>query len=82
MGKWIPIHSDEYEGELPVERGREPEHDVKNGGVVIFTGDALPWTAGQYELRYHHDGKHNVMSNVGQVEIFGKPRDFPEAGRS
>jgi phosphatidylethanolamine N-methyltransferase len=80
MGKWVPIHSDEYDGELPVETGRE--HEVKNGdgGVVVFNGDSLPWAAGQYELRYHHDGKHNVMSNVGQVEIFGKLSDpYPSA---
>jgi len=72
MGKWVPIHSDEYDGELPVETGRE--HDLKNGdgGVVVFNGDSLPWASGKYELRYHHDGKHNVMSNVGQVEIFGE----------
>ena len=71
MGKWVPIHSDEYDGEVPIETGRENE--VKNGdsGAVVFAGDSLPWAAGEYELRYHHDGKHNVMSTVGHLEIFG-----------
>lgn len=72
MGKWVPIHSDEYDGELPVETGRENDLRNGDGGIVVFNGDSLPWAAGKYELRYHHDGKHNVMSNVGQVEIFGK----------
>lgn len=72
MGKWVPIHSEEYDGEVPIETGRE--HQDKNGdtGEVIFRGDQLPWSAGEYELRYHHDGKHNVMSSLGQVEIFGE----------
>lgn len=77
MGKWVPIHSDEYDGEVPIQTGRE--NQVKNGdtGAVVFTGDSLPWAAGEYELRYHHDGKHNVMSTVGQVEIFGMFTRWP-----
>ncbi|CAN6605272.1 phosphatidylethanolamine N-methyltransferase [Trichomonascus vanleenenianus] len=31
-------------------------------GEVEFHGDALFWEEGVYELRYHHDGKHNVLA--------------------
>jgi hypothetical protein len=72
MGKWVPIHSDEYDGEFPVETGREQRVKTEDAGSVVFRGDSLPWAAGEYELRYHHDGKHNVMSNVGQIQIFGE----------
>lgn len=72
MGKWVPIHSDEYDGEFPVETGREQQVKTEDAGSVVFRGDSLPWAAGEYELRYHHDGKHNVMSNVGQIQIFGE----------
>jgi len=74
MGKWVPIHSDEYDGEVPVQTGKEDQVKNGDGGMVVFKGDSLPWAAGKYELRYHHDGKHNVMTSVGQVEIFGKLR--------
>lgn len=34
----------------------------ESGGSIEFRGDTLPWSSGFYELRYHHDGKHNVMA--------------------
>lgn len=75
MGKWMPIFEEEYKGEeqctpiRPVHKG--------DAGTVIFKGSRLPWAPGQYELRYHHDGKHNVMSTIAPVEIFvSKPSDL------
>ena len=29
----------------------------------------MPWTTGSFELRYHHAGKHNVMSRSQPFEI-------------
>lgn len=38
-------------------------------GEMQFAGDKLWWTTGVFELRYHHDGKHNVMAISLPFEI-------------
>ena len=53
----------------------------------MFKGNALPWQVGKYEVslfsgiihnlnflqvRYHHDGKYNVLSLDGPLEIYGE----------
>ncbi|KAI7502933.1 Phosphatidylethanolamine [Hortaea werneckii] len=38
-------------------------------GEIKFAGDKLWWTQGMFELRYHHDGKHNVMTVSQPFEI-------------
>jgi phosphatidylethanolamine N-methyltransferase len=77
MGKWVPIFEEEYNGE---EQARlSPEEQVSHGdaGIVTFRGSRLPWAPGQYELRYHHGGKHNVMSTISPIEIYvSKPSDM------
>ena len=45
-----------------------PLHDCTSGEVV-FEGDKLFWTQGVFELRYHHNGKHNVMAISRPFEI-------------
>jgi phosphatidylethanolamine N-methyltransferase len=75
MGKWMPIFEEEYEGNEQV----TPSQPVSQGdaGIVTFKGKRLPWAPGQYELRYHHDGKHNVMSTIAPIEIYvSKPSDL------
>lgn len=67
----MPIYDEEWDGERQVEPEGE-DLERKDAGTVIFKGDRLPWAPGQYELRYHHDGKHNVMSRVAPVEIYGE----------
>ncbi|WVN90038.1 uncharacterized protein L203_105271 [Cryptococcus depauperatus CBS 7841] len=74
VGKWMPIFEEEWNGNDPI----NPEERKSKGysGEVVFKGDHLPWLPGQYELRYHHDGKHNVMSRLAPVELFiDKPND-------
>lgn len=69
----MPIYEEEWNGNDPV----DPAEREKKGdsGEVVFRGDQLPWQPGEYELRYHHDGKHNVMSRLAPVEIFvDKPK--------
>ncbi|OWT38448.1 phosphatidylethanolamine N-methyltransferase [Cryptococcus neoformans Bt1] len=75
VGKWMPIYEEEWNGNDPV----DPAEREKKGdsGEVVFRGDQLPWQPGEYELRYHHDGKHNVMSRLAPVEIFV---DKPKSG--
>ena len=70
LGKWMPIFEDEWVGDEYV----SPQGDVKHedSGEVVFRGDQLPWAEGKYELRYHHDGKHNVMTRVAPIEIEGE----------
>lgn len=41
----------------------------QTSGKLIFKGSHLPWKAGTYEFRYHHDGKHNVMARSVAFEI-------------
>ncbi|KAG6811507.1 hypothetical protein H0H92_007109 [Tricholoma furcatifolium] len=69
LGMWVPVHDEEWEGDLFL--GIEsPSSPNDRSGTVTFKGDTLPWLCGQYEVRYHHDGKHNVMSMDGSLEIF------------
>ena len=69
----MPIYEDEWDGNDYIDpQGAAPQIDA---GEVVFRGDQLPWTPGKYELRYHHDGKHNVLSRVAPIEIFGELPD-------
>lgn len=75
LGNWVPVHDDEWDGDIPLElqrpkRGADDSADYEEGEVV-FKGGVVPWRTGKYELRYHHDGKYNVMSLDGPLEIFG-----------
>ena len=40
----------------------------------MFRASVLPWRTGKYEVRYHHDGKYNVMSLEGPFEGGGASR--------
>ncbi|KAF8064345.1 phosphatidylethanolamine N-methyltransferase [Lyophyllum atratum] len=69
LGMWVPVHDEQWEGDVFL--GLEPLAAPKDrSGTVTFKGDTLPWLTGQYEVRYHHDGKYNVMSLDGPLEIF------------
>lgn len=50
MGMWVPVHSDEWDGEIPVEIGTPTTGS--QSGEVAFRGDALPWKTGIYEVRH------------------------------
>ncbi|KAJ7042973.1 phosphatidylethanolamine N-methyltransferase [Mycena alexandri] len=74
MGLWVPVHDEEWDGDIPLglarpSAGRSQESDG-DSGVVTFRGNTLPWLAGRYEVRYHHDGKYNVMGLVAPIEIY------------
>jgi phosphatidylethanolamine N-methyltransferase len=85
---WVPIHDDEWDGNVPLGLDRPPTPGKDSKGEVIFKGSALPWLVGRYEVedvaymfnrelnffrqvRYHHDGKHNVLSLDGPLEVYG-----------
>ncbi|KAI0742935.1 phosphatidylethanolamine N-methyltransferase [Daedaleopsis nitida] len=89
LGSWVPVHDDEWDGDIPLElqrpkRGKDDLSEFEEGEVV-FKGSVLPWRTGRYEARYHHDGRYNVMSVDGPFEIFvEKPSqlDFPSVRSS
>ncbi|KAF9032507.1 phosphatidylethanolamine N-methyltransferase [Hymenopellis radicata] len=77
MGMWEGVYGAEWEGDVHVgwdgdedeTQHKERRKENKVGGTVVFKGNTLPWMCGTYEIRYHHDGKHNVMSLDGPIEI-------------
>lgn len=68
LGRWVPVHDDVWDGDIPVSVD-ETESSKKCEGDVVLKGEKLPWVAGLYEIRYHHDGKYNVLSTV-DIEVF------------
>ncbi|KAJ4480883.1 phospholipid methyltransferase-domain-containing protein [Lentinula aciculospora] len=78
MGMWVPVHDEEWDGDIPLGLDR-PDVPLKDSesGVVTFKDNNLPWIAGRYEIRYHHDGKYNVMCMDGPIEIYVEtPAEF------
>jgi len=77
---WVPVHGEEWDGDIPI--GENSQTSIPAGGegsgasdeecgMVVFKGDSLPWTVGCYEMRYHHDGKYNLLALEGPIEIYG-----------
>ncbi|KAJ3557362.1 hypothetical protein NP233_g11762 [Leucocoprinus birnbaumii] len=70
LGMWLPVHGEEWDGDVPLGLDRPPSpHRDSDSGYVTFKGNTLPWLVGKYEVRYHHDGKYNVMHLDGPLEI-------------
>ncbi len=74
QGRWLATNRDQYDSVIS-ERGilssdealssNCPDAGAAEGyltGEMEFSGEKLWWTTGVFEFRYHHDGKHNVMS--------------------
>jgi phosphatidylethanolamine N-methyltransferase len=72
QGKWWGVCRDEWDGDKFVEREGSKEHTLATHGTITFSDKKLPWTTGTYEFRYHHDGKHNVMTISRPFEVYGK----------
>ncbi|KAJ6554459.1 phosphatidylethanolamine N-methyltransferase [Mycena capillaripes] len=74
MGFWVPVHDEEWDGDVPLGSPRpvasSSQDSDADSGVVTFKANTLPWLAGRYEVRYHHDGKYNVMGLVAPIEIY------------
>ena len=78
LGRWIPTNEGMYESESLDSAISVSEHPIPNPdgngpdlvrGEVTFTGDRLWWTQGVFELRYHHNGRHNVMTISQPFEV-------------
>jgi phosphatidylethanolamine N-methyltransferase len=85
LGMWVPVHSEEWDGDTPIGENSQtssPADSEGSGasdeecGLAVFKGDSLPWTVGRYEMRYHHDGKYNVLALEGPIEIYGASSIF------
>ncbi|KAI5984623.1 phospholipid methyltransferase-domain-containing protein [Pisolithus albus] len=72
FGKWLPVHDEEWDGDIPLNSTHRvpPKSPEPETGTLTFRGATLPWNVGQYEVRYHHDGKHNVLSMDGPFEVY------------
>ncbi|KAK9894347.1 hypothetical protein P389DRAFT_205768, partial [Cystobasidium minutum MCA 4210] len=72
-GRWLGIYPDEWDGNDSLSpEGTSTSQGAKGpkkSGSLLFTGHRLFWKTGQYEFRYHHDGKHNVMAVSEPFEI-------------
>jgi hypothetical protein len=76
---WVPVHNEEWDGDIPIGKDSQinsPTDEEGLGtsdecGTVVFKGGSLPWTVGQYEVRYHHDMRYNVLALDGPIEIYG-----------
>ena len=50
LGLWVPVHDDEWDGDIPLDDDGS-RSSPKDSGEVVFRGDTLPWVAGEYEVR-------------------------------
>lgn len=50
LGHWVPVHDDEWDGDIPVHFEESPSPE-KGEGDVVLKGEKLPWVAGLYEVR-------------------------------
>ncbi|PKS08883.1 hypothetical protein jhhlp_003496 [Lomentospora prolificans] len=78
LGRWCPTNEGVYDEEMTNTAISVTQHRVENPdpsgpelveGEVTFSGDRLWWTQGVFEFRYHHDGRHNVMSISQPFEV-------------
>ncbi|KAI6148071.1 phospholipid methyltransferase-domain-containing protein [Pisolithus tinctorius] len=81
FGKWLPVYDEEWDGDVPLNSNHRVSSKSLESetGTLTFRGSTLPWKVGQYEVRYHHDGKYNVLSMDGPFEVYvekHRPLDF------
>ncbi|EAW14456.1 phosphatidylethanolamine N-methyltransferase [Aspergillus clavatus NRRL 1] len=81
QGRWIATNEGSYDNSkceqgivtsdvvIPASQRKDGEGRDLASGEVVFSGDKLFWTQGVFEFRYHHNGKHNVMSISRPFEI-------------
>jgi phosphatidylethanolamine N-methyltransferase len=86
LGMWVPVHSEVWDGDIPIGENSQTSIPPKiegsaasdeECGLAVFKGDSLPWAVGRYEMRYHHDGKYNVLALEGPIEIYGGSSSSP-----
>lgn len=80
LGRWVATNEGFYDN-LTCEQGivtsdvvissehKDGDNRRLASGEIVFSGDKLFWTQGVFELRYHHNGMHNVMAISRPFEI-------------
>ncbi|KIM24595.1 hypothetical protein M408DRAFT_231463 [Serendipita vermifera MAFF 305830] len=76
LGLWVPVHDEEWDGDVPRPLTDRNEGEETECGEITFKNSTLPWQTGDYELRYHHDGKYNVVALIGPIQVY---LDRPDA---
>lgn len=72
MGMWVPVHDEEWDGDIPLGRDR-PDVPVKDSesGVVTFKDNNLPWITGRYEvsISFSRNSENNFDGTVSTDSI-------------
>lgn len=43
LGMWLPVHDEEWDGDVPIGIVEGGAKDTPTSGEVVFNGDKLPW---------------------------------------
>lgn len=80
QGHWIGVAEDEWQGDTHTGATSGPLGTrgvssldgaaQQRAGVSVLRGARLPWVPGTYELRYHHDGTHDVLARSAPFTIY------------
>ena len=77
QGRWVATNEGFYDNQTcekgiissdVVVKGEKGGRDLASGEIFL-SGDKLFWNQGVFELRYHHNGMHNVMAISRPFEI-------------
>ncbi|CAG7957901.1 unnamed protein product [Penicillium salamii] len=81
QGRWVATNRGSYDNStcengilssdvvIPSSQRKDNEDREFASGEILLSGDKLFWTQGVFELRYHHNGMHNVMAISRPFEI-------------
>ena len=47
---WLPVHDDEWDGDMPLALEPKKATVDPETGHVVFKGDTVPWQVGTYEV--------------------------------
>jgi phosphatidylethanolamine N-methyltransferase len=60
MGMWVPVHDEEWDGDVPLGLARAPSlHCDADMGTVTFKANSLPWLVGRYEVKFPYIERHH-----------------------
>lgn len=62
---WVPVHDEEWNGDIPLGLDLPPTPGKDSKGEVTFKGDTLPWLAGRYEVK-----TYNSSDKYPRIDLF------------
>lgn len=51
LGLWVPVHDEEWDGDVPRPHKDPHEGEETECGEIMFKNSTLPWQVGDYEVR-------------------------------